>query len=161
MRSRNLASAITIVLLVTGCGASAPPSPAPSESPSSSPPAQSVGPSLQTGPSLSPEPSIGPASWWVDPETLPLSASTRTIRAIVREVACASGQSPEGRILPPMVTHRGDAIEVSFMVTQTPGGHDCQGNPSFPVEIRLSEPLGTRTLLDGSETPPRDATTEP
>lgn len=106
-------------------------------------------------------PVIGPASWWVDPATLPLPATTRTISGFLRERACASGMSPEGRILDPVIDYRSDAIEVSFTVTQRPGGQDCQGNPSFPVEISLSEPLGARALLDGSEAPPRDATKEP
>ncbi len=106
-------------------------------------------------------PDIGPASWWVDPATLPLPASTRTIRGLIHERACASGRSPEGRILDPMVTYRSHAIEVTFTITKRPGGQDCQGNPSFPVEIRLAEPLGTRALLDGSAAPPRDATTKP
>lgn len=300
MRSRSLASAIAIVLLVAACGASAPPSPAaPSASPSSPPPTQPAGPSVQPSPSLRPEPSgvafalstfpwastldgtptgcdtigvsdpvfghlagalpgdgpnvvwldapdgaelsivwpegfearfdptlviydqtgsvvaragdavmlqvsrhdaagtsddpyyasgimlagsfapddlstgivftgcyprvpnIGPASWWVDPATLPLSASTRTIQGFIHEGACAGGQSPEGRILDPVIAYRSDAIEVTFTVAKRPGDQDCQGNPSFPVEIRLSQPLGTRTLLDGSVAPPRDATTEP
>ena len=106
-------------------------------------------------------PDIRPASWWVDPATLPLPASTRTIQGFIQEGACAGGQSPEGRILDPVIAYRSDAIEVTFTVAQQPGEQDCPGNPSFPVEIRLSEPLGTRALLDGSEAPPRDATTEP
>lgn len=63
---------------------------------------------------------------------------------------------------PSVIAYRADAIVVTFAVTERPGSwQECQGNPSFPVEIRLAEALGTRALLDGSEAPPRDATTEP
>lgn len=58
MRSRNLASAIAIVLLVAGCGAAAPSRPAaPFESPSSPPAMQTAEPSVQPSPSLRPGPS--------------------------------------------------------------------------------------------------------
>jgi hypothetical protein len=105
---------------------------------------------------------VGPASWWVAPAALPLPAETTVIPAQLREVACASGRSPEGRVLDPLIFSSEDAVLVTFWVRRSPGGgQDCQGNPEFATLIQLPEPLGDRKLLDGSEVPPRDATTPP
>lgn len=109
-----------------------------------------------TSGSATPSPSTGPASWWVDPTELPLSDDAEVIRGFIRERACASGRSPEGRVLEPTIEYGADSIVITYMVEMRPG--DCPGNPSLPVEIRLVEPLGGRMLLDGSEDPPRDAT---
>jgi hypothetical protein len=103
---------------------------------------------------------VGPATWWVDPQAAPLPTTT-TIRALVRETACASGRSPEGRVEPPRIDVGAEAITVTFDIRKLPGGQDCQGNAPFPVTITLPEPLGNRTLLDGGVKPPRDAMTLP
>lgn len=68
------------------------------------------------------------------------------------------GLTPEGRILEPMVVASEDAVLVTFWVRLPAGGQDCQGNPEFPAEVTLSEPLGEGKVLDGSEIPPRHAT---
>ena len=67
------------------------------------------------------------------------------------------GLRPEGRILEPMVVAREDAVLVTFCVRRA-GGQDYQGNPEFPAEVTLSEPLGEGKVLYGSEIPPRHAT---
>jgi len=107
--------------------------------------------------SASPTAASGLATWWVDPLALPLSDGGTTIRGFIREQACANGASPEGRVLEPGIEYRPDAIVITFRVTMSPG--DCPSNPSFPVVVTLAEPIGGRALLDGSEDPPRDATT--
>jgi hypothetical protein len=105
---------------------------------------------------------VGPASWWVAPAALPLPAETTVIPVQLREVACASGRSPEGRVLDPLIFSSQDAVLVTFWVRRPPGGgQDCQGNPELATLIHLPEPLRDRKLLDGSEIPPRDATTPP
>ena len=48
---------------------------------------------------------------------------------------------------------------VTFRVTEI--GGRCPSNPRFPVTVQLTEPLGTRPLLDGGVDPPRDATIDP
>ena len=101
---------------------------------------------------------VGPASWWVDPAALPLSPDATSIPALIQEQQCASGKPPEGRVTEPVVLTSPDAILVNVWVRIPQGGQDCQGNPAFPIEISLPDPLGERQLLDGSEVPPRDAT---
>jgi hypothetical protein len=103
---------------------------------------------------------VGPASWWVDPTSTPLATST-TIRGLVLEQACASGMSPEGRVEPAAIDLTDAAVTVTFEIRRLPGAQDCQGNAPFPVAIKLPERLGSRTLLDGGSTPPRDAVKPP
>jgi hypothetical protein len=106
-------------------------------------------------------PDVGPASWWVDPQALPLPSSVRTIPVFILEQACASGRSPKGRVLPPEVEYAAASVLVRFSVTMRIGDQDCQGNPPFALTLSLAEPLGNRTLLDAGDTPPRDATKPP
>lgn len=100
---------------------------------------------------------VGAAAWWVNPAAPPPAPDATTISALTRERACASGQSPEGRVIAPTIVSSEDAVLVSVLVRQPAGAQDCPGNPEFPLEITLPEPLGDRQLLDGSELPPRDA----
>jgi hypothetical protein len=104
---------------------------------------------------------VGPARWWVDPEGARPTASSTTIDAKILEQACASGDSPKGRVEPPLIELADTTVTVTYSVRHKVGGQDCQGNAPFAVELKLPEPLGNRTLLDGSETPPRDATKVP
>ena len=100
---------------------------------------------------------VGPAAWWVDPAAPAPGPDAATISALIRERACASGRSPEGRVIAPTIFSSEEAVLVSVFVRQPVGAQDCPGNPAFPLEITLPEPLGARRLLDGSEVPPRDA----
>ncbi len=101
-----------------------------------------------------------PAVWWVAPgETH--GATTTIVKAILNERACASGQSPEGRVQEPVIEYTAESVTVTISVTSRGGAQDCPSNPDFPMEITLAEPLGERVLLDGGSIPPRDATTTP
>jgi hypothetical protein len=100
---------------------------------------------------------VGPASWWVDPAAVPLSPDATSIPALISEIACASGQPPEGRVLEPQVFSSEQAVLVNVWIRQQLTGQDCPSNPVVPLEITLPEPLDGRQLLDGSEVPPRDA----
>jgi hypothetical protein len=128
-------------------------SPAPSSTPTSVPSAQpSAAPSA--------EGQAEPAVWWVATgETL--GATTTSIKAILNERACASGQSPEGRVQDPVIEYTAESVTVTISVTSRGGAQDCPSNPEFPITITLAEPLGERVLLDGGSIPPRDATTTP
>jgi hypothetical protein len=101
---------------------------------------------------------VGPAAWWIDPAAIPLSPKATKIPGLIREQGCASGRSPEGRVLDPAIFSADDAMLVTFWVRRPSGNQECPRNPDFPVEITLPEPLGDRKLLDGSAIPPRDAT---
>lgn len=142
------ALAVLTLVLVAACGTSTP-SAAPSSPPSDPPSAEPSGAAADA------------ATWWVDTTLIPVAPEATEIKGFVMETACASGQSPEGRVQEPTIVYAPDSITVQFTITPRPGGQDCQGNPESPVTFTLSEPLGERTLLDGGSNPPRDATTTP
>ncbi|HET6663273.1 MAG TPA: hypothetical protein VFG94_03410 [Acidimicrobiales bacterium] len=67
------------------------------------------------------------------------------------ENACASGRLPEGRAVRAIVTSTtDDSVSILVLVEPPTGDQDCQGNPSFAVEVELPEPLGDRTVVDAS-----------
>jgi hypothetical protein len=98
------------------------------------------------------------AEWRLDPAFPEPAAGDRQIHVLIRERACASGQSPEGRVLPPIVASSQTAMTIAILVTSRPGGQDCPGNPEFPMTVDLPEPLGGRPLLDGAVFPPLHVT---
>ena len=101
------------------------------------------------------------AVWWLDPAFPRPRAIDTSIHVLLVEQACASGGSPEGRVLPPVVATREDAVVVTLVVGHVPGGADCPGNPTFAMTVDLPDAIGSRALLDGGVYPPRDATTKP
>lgn len=102
-------------------------------------------------------PDLGLASFRVAPD-VGLRPELTEIPVLVTERACNSGQDARGRIVEPRIVLGDDAVVVVFAVRPREGDHDCPGNPETPYLLVLPEPLGDRTLLDGSELPPRDAT---
>ena len=99
---------------------------------------------------------VSRAEWRLDPAFPPPAAGDRQIHVLINELACAGGQSPEGRVLPPIVAPSQTAMTIAILVT-TIGG-DCPSNPDFALTIDLPEPLGGRALLDGAVFPPIDVT---
>lgn len=100
---------------------------------------------------------VGPASWWVNPRAAAPTATSTTIHALVLEESCASAKPPIGRVEPPTIELTDATVIVTYEIRHLAGGQDCPSNPPFAVELKLPEPLGKRALLDGNETPPRDA----
>jgi hypothetical protein len=99
-------------------------------------------------------PDLSVADWWLDP-AFPAPGSTATeLHVLVLERACASGQPPDGRIAEPEVSFGLDTITITIGVRRSEGDQNCQGNPAVPLTVALAEPLGDRTLLDGSRLPP-------
>lgn len=54
-----------------------------------------------------------------------------------------------------------DSVTVTFAVRPRLGAQECPSNPETPFVLELPEPLGDRSLRDGSSVPPRDATVCP
>jgi hypothetical protein len=149
LRPRLGAFAVLTLVFVAACGTTTP-SAAPSSPPSDPPSAEPSGAAA------------GDATWWVDTTLIPLAPETTEIKGFVIETACASGQSPEGRVNEPVIEYGAESVTVTFTIVPPPGdAQDCPSNPEFPVTVTLTEPLGERALLDGGSNPPRDATTTP
>ena len=83
------------------------------------------------------------------------------VDVLVTEMACNSGEDARGRILAPDITTSVQSVTVVMTVRPRGGGQECPSNPETPFLLMLPEPLGERSLLDGSEIPPRDATVCP
>lgn len=94
------------------------------------------------------------AYWELAPGEQP-GPDSRTLRVLVYEQACASGNSPEGRIVRAAVTYLEDSVIVILGTKPLPGPQMC-GGPHPPAEfsVELREPLGDRQLLDGCVLPP-------
>jgi hypothetical protein len=95
---------------------------------------------------------VGVATWRLDPAKPPDPSAT-TVTVLGTEMACASGKPPTGRLLPPIVITSPDAVSITLLVRNRPGGQDCQGNPEVRVVVHLDEALGSRRLIDGSWIP--------
>lgn len=90
----------------------------------------------------------GPATWRIAGPVTPESTS---LDLMINEVACASGKSPAGRIVDPIVEYGTAAITITVQVMPLGGGvQTCQGNPEFPLTVRLAEPVGDRELIGGA-----------
>ena len=104
---------------------------------------------------------ISMADFWLDPDAPAPGPDATTLHGIIVERACANGDPPTGRVRPPVVVYGEGTVTITVTVSETPGGADCPGNPSVPITIELSQPLGERTILDGSVFPPRDTSGPP
>ena len=88
------------------------------------------------------------------------SPEDTAIRLLVTEESCASGREMGDALLGPQVIETDDAVLVAFAAVSPIGPANCPGNPSTPVTIELSQPLGRRTLYDGLHVPPKPLTAE-
>lgn len=79
--------------------------------------------------------------------------TARTIKALVTERACASGESAKGRLAKPRISYEADQIVITIGVTPLDGSQDCQANPATPLTITLTEAIGDRQLFDGGPYP--------
>ncbi|MEX1281070.1 MAG: hypothetical protein AB1Z55_10150 [Acidimicrobiia bacterium] len=88
-------------------------------------------------------PGYGAADW----EAAAIDGSTLTLS--VTERACANGEVPEGRRVEAVVAETGAEVAITVFIEPVAGEATCPGNPSFPLEVTLDEPLGDRVLVDG------------
>ena len=111
---------------------------------------------------LQPEvaPGVGLALFRIAPAQ-EVTKETTEIDVLVTEMACNSGEDARGRILEPRIILAADMVTVVMTVRPRGGAQNCPSNPETPFLLVLPEPLGDRTLLDGSEIPARDATVCP
>jgi hypothetical protein len=101
---------------------------------------------------------FGPASWALNPAFGSPSADTTELQILVWERACSSGSPATGRMSAPVIDYGADTVTITIGVRPLqvePGaGLSCPMPPGTPASVRLSEPLGERTLLDGGVLPP-------
>ncbi len=111
----------------------------------------------ECGPALVLPPGLNGARWLPDPKHPLPAVATRAFTALVKESACASGQTSVGRVIGPVISVDAEQVLVAFAVRQLPDGFQtCQGNPSTPVLVDLGQPLGDRALIDAGHLPFED-----
>ncbi len=88
------------------------------------------------------------------------AAADRVIHLLIRESACSGGQSPLSRVAPPVIRSSPGSATVLITISTRPGPQDCVGVDPVPYDLVLPEPLGARTLLDGSHVPALPITRE-
>jgi hypothetical protein len=95
----------------------------------------------------------GNARFGLDPALRP-DPQSRTVPVLATEVACAGGQTPQGREVRSVVLDETDEmVSIVILVEPPTGGQTCPGNPSFEFQVNLGSPLGDRTILDASVYP--------
>jgi hypothetical protein len=97
---------------------------------------------------------FGRATWALDPAfAWPGPASTE-LHILVWERTCSSGLPTTGRMSAPDIEYTPETLTITIGVRPLGGPQACPGPPGTPATVRLVEPLGTRTLLDGGRVPP-------
>lgn len=91
----------------------------------------------------------------LDPSDEP-DASSTALTLLVTERECASGELPVGRAIAPVVVESDTSVQVVVLIEESRGDVDCPGNPSFPLVVDLSRPLGQRSILDIAFEPPNE-----
>lgn len=101
---------------------------------------------------------FGPATWALDPDFPSPTASSTELHILVWEVSCSGGAPATGRMSAPVIAVTPESVAIAIGVRAleaAPGtAFGCPMPPGTPAIIRLTEPLGERTLLDAGRLPP-------
>lgn len=93
---------------------------------------------------------------WVEVTAPPggLDRSATELTVLVMEHQCTGARDPRPFLDEPTVTESPDRVVISWTSRRVEGDATCPGNPAVSQVVELAEPLGERTLLDGSTWPP-------
>ena len=81
--------------------------------------------------------------------------SSSTVDVLVSERECTSARDPSPYLHEPVVIERDDTVTLYWTSDTPTGDRRCPGNPRVHRTVKLDQPLGERTILDGSTWPPR------
>jgi hypothetical protein len=99
----------------------------------------------------------GTASVTLAPASAGDAAST-TLRLLVTERSCSSGEDAEGRVRLVRLVETATTVDIVLAVDPRGGDQTCPSNPPTPFGIELAAPLAGRTVLDASVVPARPLT---
>jgi hypothetical protein len=95
-------------------------------------------------PTVAGPPAIG---MWQLANAAEVKVDSTIIHLSVTRLECAGGET--GTVLPAEVTYETDRILIRTPVAELPpGAHTCPENNSVPITVQLSEPVGSRQLID-------------
>jgi hypothetical protein len=102
------------------------------------------------------EPVLGGDHSWVELAAPPggLDRTSTGVAVRVSERECTSGRDPRPHLEEPHVVETSTTVTVYWTSRRPEGFHSCVGNPQVAATVPLRQPLGERTLLDGSTYPP-------
>ncbi len=92
---------------------------------------------------------IRASSWRLDP-THGLRADDTVLRILVTEQTYAGGKRADGRVLDPDLYEDEHQLILTMFVTPLEGFVMRTPNPETPVRVALSQPVGSRELIDGA-----------
>lgn len=91
--------------------------------------------------------------WNVVPNRLPIKRSARSLWVQMTETACASGRPADGRVSVPVIVYEPTQITLMARIAPSSGTQTCQANPPTYLKVELSQPIGSRALIDGGSVP--------
>jgi len=92
---------------------------------------------------------IRASSWRLDP-TYDLRADDTVVRILVTEQTFAAGKRADGRVLDPDLYEDQHELVLTVFVTPLEGFVMRTPNPETPIRVALSQPVGSRELIDGA-----------
>jgi len=92
---------------------------------------------------------IRSSSWRLDPTYEPRADDT-VLRILVTEQTYAGGKRADGRVLDPDLYEDEHELILTMFVTPIEGFVMRTPNPETPVRVALSQPVGSRELIDGA-----------
>lgn len=91
--------------------------------------------------------------WNVVPNRLPIRRTARSVWIQMKEIACAGGRPADGRTSVPVIEYAPTQITLYARIAPSTGTQTCQSNPPTYVKVDLSQPIGSRALVDGGSVP--------
>ncbi len=92
---------------------------------------------------------IRASSWRLDP-SCELRADDTVLRILVTEQTYAGGKRADGRVLDPDLYEDEHELIMTVFVKPLEGFLMRSPNPETPVRVALSQPVGSRELIDGA-----------
>jgi hypothetical protein len=92
---------------------------------------------------------IRASSWRLDPTYEPRADDT-VLRILVTEQTYAAGKRADGRVLDPDLYEDEQELILTMFVTPLEGFVMRTRNPETPVRFALTQPVGSRELIDGA-----------
>lgn len=87
-------------------------------------------------------------TWTLDPAFGPPAPSTTGLHLVVTDTRCNGGRDHESRLLEPEISYEDTKIGIAITAQPLPGFQGCLLGPPAFILVELTEPLGSRSLVD-------------
>lgn len=86
------------------------------------------------------------ATWVIGPSEQ-VSGETTGFTAVVTRLGCGSGVDGEPEV--PEIDYSEDEVRITFRISPRIDNGTCEGTLGVSYKVKLDEPLGSRSLVDG------------